>query len=294
MLKKVVLLLNILAILFSPSCSSASKKSGIEFDLSIKPRELCDHSYVKMRYSFRFTSKYQRMKKNYMVYVHFWRVKRKEMLLQDDHYPEQKSFKWRPDSEFSYERTLFIPKLIDEIYEIDFNEYETIRISVGLFRPGNDKDMVELYKKEFKLKPASDVLPDIVYAEGWNVKETDPAVSDRKYRSWRWTRKEAKCIIENTQKPSTLIIRGGVDKEKFTDQNVTLMINQQVLDEFIPQTGKFEKKYTLSEELLGEEEEIVLTIRTNRSFVPAVIDPGSNDVRELGIQVFFLYFNESI
>jgi hypothetical protein len=289
-----VIFITTAVMLFFFSCSGFREKSGIEFDLTVKPDELCDHSYVKMIYSFGFNRNYQKMKKNYMVYVHFWRIKSKEMLLQDDHYPVEKSFKWRPGTEFTYDRTLFIPKLIDEIYEIDFNEYESIRISVGLFRPGNTKDMVELYKKEFKLKPASEVLPDIVYAEGWNVKETNPEVSDKKYRSWRWTRREAKCIIENTRQESTLIIRGGVDKEKFADQNVALLINNKPLDQFVPATGKFEKQYTLSKEMLGDTEEILLTIKTNRSFIPAAMDASSTDIRELGIQVFFLYFNESL
>jgi hypothetical protein len=295
MVKKGYRILFVLSLVFFLfSCSTNKKIIGINFSFDVKPVELSDYSFIKMDFKYEFDGKYKRMKKDYKVFVHFWRIKSKEMLLQDDHYPVQKSFKWDKNTDLHYDRTIFMPKFIDDFYDIDFNGYEEIDIIVGLYRPDNKEDRHVLFKKRYRFKPASEVLPDIMYYEGWNAEEVDQKCKELEFKSWRWTRKEAICKIENTKKKSTLIIRGGVDKSKFKDQEIIFMINDQIIDQFIPSSGKFEKKYTISEKVLGEQEEIILKIKTNKSFIPSSLEEKSADKRELGVQIYFLYFNESL
>ena len=99
--------------------------------------------------------------------------------------------------------------------------------------------------------------------------------------------------MQNPRKESLLIIIGGVDKAKIADQKVILKINDQVLEEFIPETAKFAKEYVIAPEKMGSEDEFKLVIETDKTFIPSELDENVNDDRELGVQIFFLYFREN-
>jgi hypothetical protein len=45
---------------------------------------------------------------------------------------------------------------------------------------------------------------------------------------------------------------------------------------------------------MGAGDEFSLKIETDKVFVPARVYTGNNDSRELGIQVFFVYFREKL
>ncbi|HDP93918.1 MAG TPA: hypothetical protein ENN40_00985 [Candidatus Aminicenantes bacterium] len=283
-----------LAALVFLSCGKGSEPRGLDLNLAIQPDMLTDFLFAKMDYTYRLSEDFEGFSKDYAVFVHFWRTRSKEMLVQDDHMPEILTTQWRPGQKVEYSRTLFIPKFLDEI-DIDFEGYEEIRITVGLWDPDSSEDeKIMLFRKNVKVHPASVVAPEIVYAEGWNNVETDPELDNPRERRWQWTTKKAVCVIENPKKESTLIIQGGVDKAKIEDQKVIFRINDQLLGEFIPETAKFEKRYTLAPAQMGDDYEFRFTIETDKAFVPAMLDPQSSDKRELGIQIYFLYFREAL
>ncbi|MDY0297470.1 MAG: hypothetical protein RB296_09145 [Acidobacteriota bacterium] len=276
------------------SCGKGSEPRGLDFNLTIQPDMLTDFLYIKMDYNYHLSEDFKGLGKDYAVFVHFWRTRSKEMLVQDDHVPEVLTTQWRPGQKLEYSRTLFIPKFLDEI-DIDFEGYEEIRITVGLWDPDSSEDeKILLYRKNVKIHPASVVAPEIVYAEGWNNVETDPGIENPKEQHWQWTTKKAVCVIENPKRESTLIIRGGVDKAKIADQKVIFRVNDQLLEEFIPETAKFEKRYTLTPEQMGNDYEFRFTIETDKAFVPAMLNPQNSDKRELGVQIYFLYFREAL
>ncbi|MBN1197670.1 MAG: hypothetical protein JXA62_09710 [Candidatus Aminicenantes bacterium] len=284
----------ILVVLVFLSCGKGSDPRGLDLNLAIQPDMLTDFLYAKMDYTYRLSEDFEGFSKDYAVFVHFWRTRSKEMLVQDDHMPEILTTQWRPGQKVEYSRTLFIPKFLDEI-DIDFEGYEEIRITVGLWDPDSSEDeKILLFRKNVKVHPASVVAPEIVYAEGWNNVETDPSIDNPRERRWQWTTKKAVCVVENPKKESTLIIQGGVDKAKIPDQKVIFRINDQLLEEFIPETAKFEKRYTLTPAQMGNDYEFRFTIETDKAFVPAMLDPQSSDKRELGIQIYFLYFREAL
>jgi len=109
-------------------------------------------------------------------------------------------------------------------------------------------------------------------------------------KQWRWTTKEARCIIDNPHRGALLVIRGGVNLEALPEQKVIFKINDQVLDEFIPEESHFERSYNIKKEMLGDKDEFVLTIATDKTFIPAQVIPNSQDKRELGLQISFVYF----
>ena len=264
---------------------------GVKLNLTLSPDTMTDFLYVTMKYDFEIMDDYTGNYKNHMIFVHFWRMKSKEMLVQDDHLPIKKTGEWKPGDKISYTRMFFIPKFLDEL-DIDFEGFEEIKLQVGLYDPLNPTEKIILFNKVLNVQPASINAPDIIYSEGWNEEEMNLAIADPFCRVWRWTTKKAECIIENPKKKSVLIIKGGLHKSIFQDQTVTLKINDSELDSFTSESVSFDKKYVLMPEQLGDEPEFTLTIETDKTVVPSSLDSNNKDNRELGIQLYLLYFRE--
>lgn len=288
----IILLVTVVA-LFA-ACGEGTDKKGVDLELTLKPETITDSLYVKMSYNYTVTDKYEGFfTDDYKLFVHFWRVKNKEMLLVDDHEPEKKISQWKKGDKISYSRIVFIPRFLDE-FDIDFEGYEEVRLTVGLYNPNEKDNKIVLYQETIQIQSASLNAPEIVFDEGWHQQETDLKVKSKSERNWRWTAKKAVCIIENPKKECLLKIRGGADKNKYEDQKIIIKINEKVLEEFIPETSKFSKEYIITPETMGNEDEFRLIIETDKTFVPSALDPSVKDDRELGIQIFFLYFRENV
>lgn len=287
----ILLLIGLFA--FLTVCDKKADTKGIELNVTLLPKALTDFLYVKMNYGFSLSEKFEGINESYRVYVHFWRVKNKEMLFVDDHRPEKKIAEWKKGDKINYSRVIFIPRFLDE-FDIDFEGLEEIKLTVGLYDPAVKESKIILYEETLNIQSASLNAPEIVYDEGWHQSETDLKIKNEKERNWRWTAKRAVCIIENPKKECLLKLRGGVDKAKFEDQKVIFKINDKLLEEFIPETAKFFKDYIITPEMMGEEDEFKLTIETDKTFVPSALDPDVDDARELGVQIFFFYFRENI
>lgn len=135
---------------------------------------------------------------------------------------------------------------------------------------------------------------EVRYNEGWYSLETDTNIPNLNWQSWRWTSKNAVCMLKNPQKKALLIIQGGVNKSVLPDQKVFIKLNGIILDEFIPGNSKFFKEYTIELEMMGDDKMFLLTIEVDKIFVPSLVIPGANDNRELGVQIHHLFFGENI
>ncbi|HLP58808.1 MAG TPA: hypothetical protein VK186_08265 [Candidatus Deferrimicrobium sp.] len=289
----IILLLAVVVFVFLPACSKKMDSKGVKLNLTILPETITDSLYLKMKYEFILSNDFQGLSDDYLLFVHFWRAKNKEMLLADDHQPDKKISQWKKGDKINYTRVLYIPRFLDE-FDIDFEGYEVIKLTVGLYDPKRQDSKIILFQKSLNIQSASSIAPEIVYDEGWYQSETDSNAVNKDERTWRWTSKKAVCIIENPKKECLLKIIGGVDKTKFEDQKVILKINDKILEEFIPGTSRFSKDYIVTPLMMGVEDEFRFTIETDRTFIPSQLNPGVNDDRELGVQVFFLYFRENI
>ncbi len=288
-----IILLLIGLFTFLTLCSKEADTKGIELNVTLLPQTITDFLYVKMNYGFSLSEKFEGLKEDYWVFVHFWRVKNKEMLFVDDHSPEKKIAEWKKGDKINYSRVIFIPRFLDE-FDIDFEGYEEIKLTVGLYDPEVKGSKIILFEKTINIQSASLNAPEIVYDEGWHQSETDLRIKNEKERNWHWTAKRAVCIVENPKKECLLKLRGGVDKAKFEDQKVIFKINDKLLEEFIPETAKFSKEYIVTPEMMGDEDEFKLTIETDKTFVPSALNPEIDDDRELGVQIFFFYFRENV
>jgi hypothetical protein len=290
-MKRTILLTAFFALIFLTSCGKRNDTHGIVLTVKITPKTVTDLLYVKMDYEFKISDDFTPLKKDYKTFVHLWRKKSKEMLLQDDHLPEIKTSTWKKGDTIRYSRVIFIPQFINEFDNIDFEGYEEVKLTVGLYDPNpGAKDSFNLYEKSINVQPASYNAPEIAYYEGWNELETDPAIADPFMRTWRWTTGKAVCIIENPHKNATFIIKGGVNQAK----KVILKINDTVLEEIVPETDKFSREYTLTPQMMGDGDEFSLKIETDKTFIPSRVNAASKDNRELGVQIYFIYFREKV
>lgn len=289
-LKNFCILFLILIIL--TSCGKKSDNKGIELNVKLMPEKVTDFLFLKMNYNFNLSDEFKGLDKNYRIFVHFWRAKNKEMLLQDDHLPIKSTTEWKTGKKYNYSREIFIPKFLDE-FDIDFEGYEEIKLTVGLYDPKKQDEKIALFKKTLNIQSVSLNAPEIIYDEGWWQPETNLKIKNPDERNWRWTSKKSVCIVENPKKECVLIIRGAIRKSMFKDQKVIIKINDQVLDEFVPETDIFSKKYITSPKQTGNQDEFNLIIETDKTFIPSKLNPKNKDNRELGIQIFFLYFREA-
>ncbi len=287
MIKRTSALLLIFALcVFMFSCKQTSEIQGIEMDVRFSEPELSDNLMTDMICTWKTTGDFVKMNQDLNVYVHFWH--NSNMLFQADFIPEVPTSTWEPNQEYSFTQRIYIPMFIDE-FDPDFKGEETLRMSVGFYSPydrsGESKQL--LLDKKLKVVPPPLDTPEIIYEQGWYDKENDP---ESYLKQWRWTAQEARCIIDNPHRDALLVIRGGVNMEALPGQKIMFKINDLMLDEFVAGESYFEKSYNIKKEMLGETEEFILTIASDKSFSPAKILPDSADERELGMQISFVYF----
>jgi hypothetical protein len=284
--KTAAVFLALILTIISAQCKKKSQVQGISLEVTFSEEKLTDYLITDVQYKWKTDNDFQKMGQDMNVFVHFWH--NSNLLFQDDHIPEVPVPDWEPGQEYVYSRRIFIPEFIDE-FDPEFKGEETLRLSIGFYSPYDrtDKSKQEVLERKLKVSPPPLDTPEIIYEDGWyDLEINQEAFLER----WRWTAKEAHCIIDNPKRDALLVIKGGINLEVLKDQKVLFMINDRILDEFIPEESYFEKTYTINMEMLGESDEFFLTIATDKTFVPSQLIPNSDDERELGIQISFIYF----
>jgi hypothetical protein len=281
-----VWLLSVILCAFMFSCKQKAQIKGIELDVSFAEERLSDNLMTDMTCTWKTTSDFVPMNQDLNVYVHFWHET--NLLFQADYIPEIPSSTWEPNKEYSFTQRIHIPTFIDE-FDPDFKGEETLRLSVGLYSPYDRSGETKQPVLDTKLAVSPPPLdtPEIIFEQGWYDREVDP---EAYLKQWWWTAKDARCIIDNPHRDALLVIRGGVNLEAVQGQKIMFLLNDLMLDEFIAEESYFEKSYTIKKEMLGDSEEFMLTISTDKVFVPAQVFPDSADERELGMQISFVYF----
>ncbi len=267
-------------------CQKKTAVKGVELSVSFSEPTLSDNLITDVEYKWKTTKDFVKLDRDYNIFVHFWH--NSNMLLQDDYVPDIPTSQWEKDKEYIYKRRIHIPTFIDE-FDPQFKGEETLRLSAGLTNPydRSGKGQLEVLSRKLKVVPPPLGTPEVIYESGWFDLEVN---QDAVLRQWRWTGKEAKCVIDNPKRDALLVIKGGVNLEAVKDQKIAFKINDLTLDEFIAADNVFEKSYNIKKEMLGDKAEFYLTVSVDETFIPAKAIPNSKDERELGVQVSLIYF----
>lgn len=267
-------------------CQKKTAIKGVELEVSFSEPTLTDNLMTDITYRWKTSNDFIKMNRDYDIYVHFWH--KDNLLFQDDYTPSVPTSKWEPGKEYSFTRRIYIPPFIDE-FDPHFRGEESLRLAIGFYssydRSGKGKQ--EVFTRKLKVVPPPLDTPEIIYESGWYDLEINPEAF---LGQWRWTAKEARCVIDNPHRDALLVIRGGVNLEVVKEQKIIFKINDLLLDEFIPAESAFEKSYKIKKEMLGDKDEFYLVIATDKTFIPAGVIPNSRDERELGVQISLIYF----
>lgn len=267
-------------------CQKKTAVKGVELAVTFSEPTLSDNLITDVEYKWKTNKDFQKLDRDYNIFVHFWH--NTNMLVQDDYTPDIPTSQWQKSKEYTYKRRIHIPAFIDE-FDPQFKGEATLRLSVGFANPydRSGKAELEVLSQKLKVVPPPLGTPEVIYESGWFDLETN---QDAVLKQWRWTGKEAKCVIDNPHRDALLVIKGGVNLEAVKDQKISFKINDLTLVEFIATDNVFEKSYTIKKEMLGDKDEFYLTVGVDKTFVPAKIIPNSKDERDLGIQVSLIYF----
>jgi len=267
-------------------CQKKNGIKGVELSVSFSEPTLSDKLITDVEYKWKTTNDFVGFDRDYSIFVRFWH--NKNNIFSDNYVPEVATTKWTKKNEYTVKRRIYIPPFIDE-FDPFFKGDETLRLSAGFYDPADraGHSALEVLSKKLKVFPPPPGTPDVIYGSGWYGLEIDP---NSALKEWRWTAKEAKCIIDNSKKDALLVIRGSSGFKAAGDQRITFKINDLVLDEFVAGEEIFEKSYNIKKEKLGNKRDFILTIAVDRTWVPAKVIPNSKDERELGCRISFLYF----
>ena len=227
--------------------------------------------------------------KDYRVLVHFLDAD-DELMWTDDHNPPVPTSQWKAGQTVEYTRTVFVP-LYPYIGEAT--------VAVGLYLPGSNERLPlsgeaagqRAYRAaRIRLQPQTDNI-FLAYIEGWNGPET---AADNPNAEWQWTKKDATLRFRNPKRNATFYLHyDGQPKMFDSPQTVTVYLRDEVVDTFqVTSPDEQIRRIALKAAQFGDDEMVTMRIALDKSFVPALVTPGSKDPRELGIRVFHAFVEE--
>jgi hypothetical protein len=277
----------LLSILFAFSCSR--QKATVIPKVQINKRSAEMGTPVEVTYSFSTKSDFVALYKDQTVFVHFIDPKGVRRF-QDDHRPPKPTTDWRPNGNYNWTRTVFIPK------NIPAGEYSVV---VGIYSPTKGERMLmeskpfgnRSYDMGTLLVEIPPQAPVIQYSSGWYDPETEPADINS---AWRWMKKEAVIKVKNPNDDSLLYLKIDGVPERFPDgQKLTVMVGDHEVETFAIQSNQpVMKKYSIDKALLGTGNMVDIKLVVDKTFTPAS-DKLSRDSRELGIRVYQVYLGKA-
>jgi len=282
---RVLAVLVALATLLSWPCRKSHGLPGVEFSVVFPGRVLTDNLFADVTFRFRTKSSFAPPAGNGKIVSRL--EFRRRALFVDEWAPPVPTSEWKPASEYTVVRRIYIPAFIDE-FDPGFTGAERPVLTTLFVLPadsGPEAGRV-LSRRKIKIVPASD-SPVIVYLSGWYEPE---APQGSGAPGWRWTSREARADINNPGRDALLVIRGESGPDAPPGQKVIVSVAGRVLEEFVPGAGAFERSYAVKKEWLGDGRDFELVIGVDKTFVPAKTTAGSSDQRELGVKISLLYF----
>jgi hypothetical protein len=210
-----------------------------------------------------------------------------ELIFAFDHNPPVPTTQWKPGQTVEYTKTVFVP-----IYPY----VGEATIQVGLHSTTTQKRVTlagddagqRAYKvAKLQLQPQTDNV-FTVFKEGWHpgeIAEHNATVD------WQWTKKDATLSFKNPKKDSLFYLDVDNPGSVFNEaQQVKVTLGGEAVDEFtlLPRQPQL-RKVPLKAAQFGTGDVAELVISVDKTYVPAVLVPGSKDPRELGIRVFHAY-----
>jgi len=255
------------------------------------PSVTVNHTRIPLGSPIEVTYRFQvapsaRFNKDYRVLVHFLDAD-EDLMWTDDHTPPEPTSRWKPGQTVEYTRTVFVP-LYPYIGEAT--------VAVGLYAPGTNERVPlagetvgqRAYRvARVRLQPQTDNI-FLAYLDGWHPPEN---AADNQAVEWQWTRKEGVLRFRNPKRNAVFYLHYDGQPSMFdAPQTVTVSLRDEVIDTFRVATPDEDiRKVAIKAAQFGPDDVAVIRIAVDKTFVPALVKPGSRDSRELGIRVFHAF-----
>ena len=210
-----------------------------------------------------------------------------ELIFAFDHNPPIPTTQWKPGQTVEYTKTVFVP-IYPYVGEATIQlGLHSVTTQKRMPLSGDDAGQRAYKVAKLQLQPQTENV-FTVFKEGWHpgeVAEHNPTVE------WQWTKKDATLSFKNPKKDCLFYLDVDNPGSVFNEaQQVKVTLGGATLDEFILQPKQPElRKIALKAAQLGKDDLVEIGISVDKSYVPAVLVPGSKDPRELGVRVFHAY-----
>ena len=238
---------------------------------------------IEITYRFAVAPDAAAFTENNRVFVHVVDTDEK-MMWTDDHDPPTPTREWKPGQTIEYVRTVFVP----------IRPYiGGASIHMGLYSPasqrrltlsGQDAGQHAYNVASLELLPQSEAVFTVL-KDGWHSAETPP---NNDLVEWNWTSKsQATIAFKNPKKDAVFYLDLDNPSGAFPEgQHVQVTLGSRTIDDFVVQPARQLRKIPLTADTFGAEEMAELKVGVDKLFVPAQLNPGSKDARQLGVRVF--------
>jgi hypothetical protein len=225
---------------------------------------------------------------DYRVFVHLVDPEG-NIVVQDDHFPPVPTSQWEAGEPVSYRHWVYPgADLSPDYFDFYVGLYDE-EGQVGTLHEGRYQNRPLVHSVVVRTDDQGGVP---VYVEGFEQRETSLTAGDPSLQGWQWMGERGLVAFGNPHGPATLHLRAlsPVDYLEGRTQTVTISIGDQQVATFeatdsVPYLQRFE----IAADVLPEGDWLDVTLEVDKTFIPAQVEEGSTDIRELGLQVFWMY-----
>ena len=207
---------------------------------------------------------------------------------QDDHFPEVPTSQWLAGQPVTYRHLIYPdPDLRADYFDFYVGLYDDGG-QIGTMREGRFQSRPLVHTIIVRTDDQGG-LP--VYVEGFAEKEASMTRDDIYLQQWQWMSSQGVVAFGNPHGPATLHLRAlsPVDFLGGTQMVTIKMGEREVARYERTDSSPYLMRFDIPGEGLGDSDWIDFTVEVDKFFVPAHVEEGSTDTRELGLQVFWMY-----
>lgn len=281
----------LLAALATAACGGEDVSRTVDASVSLDlPESMPVGAPFDIGYTWTPNEGFEPPAEDYKVFVHFVDPDG-NIVAQDDHFPPQPTSQWSEGKPLTYRHWLYPdPDLRPDYFDV----------YVGLYDGESMEQVATMHEGTFENRPqvhsiavrADDQGGVPVYVEGFEEREFSLTTADPYLREWQWMRQRGVVAFGNPQGPATLHLRAlsPVDFFESRTQRVTIRAGDQEIASFeATDSSPYLMRFEVPGEGLGDGSWVDFTIEVDQVFVPAQVQEGSDDIRELGLQVYWMY-----
>ena len=219
---------------------------------------------------------------DYRVMVHVVDAD-EELMWTDDHDPSIPTTQWKKGQQIEYTRTIFVPiyPYVGEA-SIEMGLYSTTT-QKRLPLEGEDVGRRAYKVARIQLTPQAENV-FTVFKDGWHPAEV---AENNASIEWQWTKKQATLSFKNPKKDSVFYLELDNPVALLSEpQQVQVSLAGKPLERFaLAPKQVMLRRIPLPAAQLGSVDIAEIEVSVDKTFVPALLDPGSKDPRELGVRV---------